>query len=120
MIKSFGILLGFQTAGNLFVLASGLPLPGNVAGMVFLTFFLVCNLISSEHVEPAAQLLVDNLAFLFVPAGVGIMSYFGVLAAEWLPLSLSIFVSLVAVLVVTGRIVELFGSGAADGASSND
>lgn len=120
VIRSFGILLGFQVAGNFFVLASGLPIPGNVAGMVFLTIFLVGNLISVEHVEPAAQFLVDNMAFLFVPAGVGIMSYFGVLAAEWLPLSLSIFVSLVAVLVVTGRVVELFGTDSTDGTNCND
>jgi len=120
MIRSFGILLFFQAAGNFLVAAAGLPLPGNVAGMVLLTGFLVFDIISLEHVEPAAQLLVDNLAFLFVPAGVGIMSYFGVLAEEWLPLSLSILVSLIAVLVVTGKIAELVGVDSGAGSAHDD
>lgn len=115
MIKAFGILLAFQAAGNLLAAVTGMPMPGNVAGMILLMIFLVMEIIAVEHVEPAAQLLVDNLAFLFVPAGVGIMSYFGVLAAEWLPLSLSIFVSLLAVLVVTGKLACLFRSGNTDG-----
>ncbi len=119
MIKAFGILLGFQAAGNILAVVTGMPIPGNVAGMMLLMFFLVAEIISVDHVEPAAQLLIDNLAFLFVPAGVGIMSYFEVLAAEWLPLSLSILVSLLAVLIVTGKLAGLLRPEKSDGACEN-
>jgi holin-like protein len=108
MIRAFAILLFFQFAGNLFVGLFSVMIPGNVLGMLMLTVLLGCGWLRVESVEPAAMLLTDNLAFLFVPAGVGIMSYFGVLAAEWLPISLSVVVSLVAVLVVTGKLCDVF------------
>lgn len=106
MIKALGILLGFQFIGTLIARSTGIPVPGNVVGMVLLAFVLTSGWLRVEHIEPGAKVLIDNLAFLFVPAGVGIMSYFEVLAAEWLPISLSIVVSLVIVLVVTGRACE--------------
>lgn len=120
MIKAIGILLGFQFIGTLLAKGSGLPIPGNVMGMVLLTVVLALGWLHVEHIEPGARLLVDNLAFLFVPAGVGIMSYFEVLAAEWLPISLSIIISLLVVLVVTGKVCELVvRSNKSNGADTN-
>jgi holin-like protein len=106
MIRAFGILVGFQFVGNAIVELTGIPIPGNVVGMVLLAFGLSLGWIRSSWVESAAQLLIDNLSFLFVPAGVGVMSYFGVISREWLAISLSIVGSLVLVLIVTGKSCE--------------
>ncbi len=107
MIVSFGILIGFHALGSALSVLAIPMIPGNVLGMVLLTVALATRLIRQHWIEPAADLLVDNLAFLFVPAGVGVMSYAGVIAREWLPLSVSVFVSLIVVLIVTGRIAQL-------------
>lgn len=107
MILSFGILIGFHALGSIASVLLVPMIPGNVIGMVLLTIALATRLVRQHQVEPAADLLVDNLAFLFVPAGVGVMSYAGVIAREWLPLSLSVLVSLIVVLVVTGRTAQL-------------
>jgi holin-like protein len=42
------------------------------------------------------------MALFFVPAGVGVMAYFGLIAREWLPIVVATIVSSVAVLAVTG------------------
>ncbi len=107
MVRAFGILLGFQALGSLIAGVTRLPVPGNVLGMVLLVAALMAGAIRVEWIESAADLLVDNLAFLFVPAGVGVMSYFDLIAREWLPISISIVVSLVLVLVVTGKGFEI-------------
>lgn len=107
MVRAFGILFGFQAIGALVAGLTGLPVPGNVLGMVLLVAALLAGAVRVEWIESAADVLVDNLAFLFVPAGVGIMSYFDLIAREWLPISISIVGSLIFVLVVTGKGCEI-------------
>ncbi len=107
MVRAFGILLGFQAIGALIAGTTTLPVPGNVVGMVLLVAALLAGVVRVEWIESAADLLVDNLAFLFVPAGVGIMSHFDLIAREWLPISISVVGSLVLVLVVTGKGCEI-------------
>lgn len=114
MVRAFGILLGFHVLGSIISGVTGLPVPGNVLGLVLLAAAMLLGWIRVAWIESVANLLVDNLAFLFVPAGVGVMSYFDLISRAWLPISISIVVSLVIVLVVTGKGCELaervFGS----------
>ncbi len=50
-------------------------------GMIFLFLFLVTGIIKLEKIEVAAKSLLDNLAFLFIPAGVGLMNSFGIISS---------------------------------------
>ncbi len=121
MIRSFGILVGFHAVGSIIAGVTGVPIPGNVLGLVLLAAAMLLGWIRVAWVESVADLLVDNLAFLFVPAGVGVMSYFDLISRAWLPISISIVLSLVLVLIVTGKGYELaermFGS---DGSGDDD
>lgn len=109
MVREFAILLGFQFLGTAISTGTGISIPGNVIGMLLLTMALAFGWIQLSMVERASQLLLENLSFLFVPAGVGIMSYFNILAAEWLSIGISITGSLILVLVITGKGCELTG-----------
>jgi holin-like protein len=79
-----------------------LPLPGSVVGMLMLAGALHLGWIRAEWVRPAAELLIRHMALLFVPAGVGVMTYGGLLRAEWLPIVAASAVSTIAVLAVVG------------------
>lgn len=103
MITGFGLLLLFHVLGIALQRLFSIPLPGNVLGMILLATALVSGLVRQTWIEEAADLLIDNLSFLFVPAGVGCMSFFHILPRQWFPLSVSIVASLVVVLVVTGK-----------------
>ena len=107
MIRAFGIIVGLRYLGTLVSVVTGVPIPGNVLGMLLLAVVLALGWVKIDWVEPAADLLVDNLAFLFVPAGVGVMSYFDLLSREWLPIGVSMTVSLLLVLIVTGKSCEV-------------
>ena len=48
-----------------------------------------------ESIGAAADALAKHLSLLFVPAGVGVMMYFGRLAGEWLPIATALLVSTV-------------------------
>lgn len=82
----FGLtsLLGCWLAGEALVHLLGIPLPGNVAGMLIL---LVISLFRREVEERTAQTgrsLLTHMALLFVPAGVGLMEHSALLAREGL------------------------------------
>ncbi len=96
------ILLAFLWMGNALASALRLPLPGSVAGMLMLAGALRLRWIPARAVEPAAELLIRNMALLFVPAGVGVMAYAGLLRREWLPIIAAGAASTVAVLLVVG------------------
>lgn len=102
LATGFAILLAFLFAGDWIADAARLPLPGSVVGMLMLAAALRLGWIPERAVQPAAELLIRNMALLFVPAGVGLMAYGGLLAREWLPIVAASVASTVAVLLVVG------------------
>ncbi|MDY0268173.1 CidA/LrgA family protein [Trichloromonas sp.] len=102
MVRGFAILLLLQLLGEVLSSSLALPVPGNVLGMGLLLLALNFKLVRPEWVEEAVNLLLSNLALFFVPAGVGVMVYFDLLAAEWLPIVVATFLSTFVVMAVTG------------------
>jgi holin-like protein len=102
LVLGFLILLAFLCAGNWIADAARLPVPGSVVGMLMLAASLRLGWIPERTVRPAAELLIRNMTLLFVPAGVGVMAYGGLLAREWLPIVVAGAASTVAVLLVVG------------------
>jgi holin-like protein len=98
----FAVLLAFLWIGDALARFARLPLPGSVAGMLLLAGALRIRWIPTALVEDAAHLLVRHMALLFVPAGVGVMAYGGLLRGEWLPIAAASAASTVAVLLVVG------------------
>ena len=86
-------LLLFQCAGELVSRLLGLPVPGPVVGMLLLFIALLARRRIPDSIGAAADALAKHLSLLFVPAGVGVMMYFGRLAGEWLPIAVALLVS---------------------------
>ncbi len=81
-------------------------IPGSVIGMVLLFFALHFNIIKMEQVEEVGTWLTDNMAVLFVPAGVGLLTQMDVLASVWWQLLIIMVVTVVVLLVVVGKVVQ--------------
>ena len=105
-LLGFLVLLAFLFAGNWIADAARLPLPGSVVGMLMLAAALRLRWIPERAVRSAAELLIRNMALLFVPAGVGVMAYAGLLRREWLPIVAAGAASTVAVLLVVGWVQQ--------------
>jgi holin-like protein len=104
MIRGLAILLVFQLVGETLAYTLSLPVPGPVVGMVLLMVALELRLPQRDGLRAASGGLLANLSLLFVPAGVGIVQHLPRLAAEWLPLAVSLVVSTLATLAVTGLV----------------
>lgn len=106
MIKGLFIIFFFLLLGDGICLAAKLPIPGNVIGMLLLTCALHFKLVQLSSVQKTAELLVANMAFLFIPPGVGIMLYFDLIRAELIPILASYLLSTYAVLVVVAKLQD--------------
>jgi len=93
-------LLLFQCAGEAVSHLLGLPVPGPVVGMLLLFVALRIRDSVPDSIGVAADALAKHLSLLFVPAGVGVMMYFGRLAGEWLPIVAALLISTIVAIAV--------------------
>ncbi len=102
MIGALALLLAFQLGGEVLAPLLGLPVPGPAIGLLLLFMALVLRGGVPADLGDVARGLLAYLALLFVPAGVGIISHLDRVAAEWLPLALTLIASTALTMVVTG------------------
>lgn len=100
------ILLAYLAAGNEIAALLRLPVPGSVLGMVMLAFTLRRKWLPERWVRPFAELLIRHMALLYIPPGVGVMVYFGLIRREWLPLVAAGVTGTVAVLLVVATLQQ--------------
>lgn len=87
MIEGLFQLLMCQLVGTLLSQALHLPIPGPVAGMLFLLAILTVRRSGVEApVMRAGGRILQDLPLLFIPAGVGLVTCLGLLRHQWLPI----------------------------------
>lgn len=106
IIPSLLIILLCQLVGVVVQKGSGLPIPAPVIGMTLLFIGLLIRGSLSEHMQHTALGLLRYLALLFIPAGVGVMQQFDVVAREWLPITMALLVSCALPIALTGVVMQ--------------
>ena len=110
MIRGFFILLAFQLVGEVAARGLALPAPGPVIGLALLVVALSLyqrwrpldeEALAESDLGRAARGLLAALPLLFVPAGVGVVQYMGLLREQGLALAAALVVSTVATLLAT-------------------
>ncbi|MDE7388335.1 MAG: CidA/LrgA family protein, partial [Muribaculaceae bacterium] len=86
---------------------TGVPVPSSIIGMVALAIALKVKLIRPMWVDSAADFLVRNLGFFFVPAGVGVMRCFGIISHQCLPILVATVGSTFIIIAITGWVHQL-------------
>lgn len=107
LIVGMSVLLGCQFIGELLVRALSLPVPGPVLGMVVLLVALMVNGRVPSALRTAGEGLLRYLTLLFVPAGVGIMSHFGLIGEDLGVLAVTLVVSTGLTLAVTAKVLDV-------------
>ncbi len=103
MILQLAIVFGFLAIGEIVVYFTGVPVPSSIIGMLLLAVALKIGVVKLRWVENAANFLLKNMGFFFVPAGVGLMNYFGLIGKQWLPIVGATVASTLIVLAFTGH-----------------
>lgn len=71
--------------------------PANVIGLLLLLLFLLCGIVKEEQVDTVSLFLMANMAFFFVPGGVGIIRYADLFLSQWWKFAILYLVTLVLV-----------------------
>jgi putative effector of murein hydrolase LrgA (UPF0299 family) len=101
MLAGFTWLLLCQLAGEVFVRALTLPIPGPVVGMLLLFVLLALSSPLPRIVGSAADTLLQNLSLLFVPAGTGVVQHLDLLGRSGLRIMAVVVITTVLSLSVT-------------------
>jgi holin-like protein len=101
MVKSIAILLGFQLLGEMVTRLGHLPVSGPICGMAALLVWLHLKGGVDGDLGKVCDTILANMPLLFVPVGVGAMSYAGLFASAWPAIGLAILVGAAATLLAT-------------------
>jgi holin-like protein len=105
-LGQLAVLTVIYLIGNQVVSFTGLPIPGNVVGVVLLYALLNLGLLRLDHVQDAADFLLRHLVFFFIPVAVDLMNWGSLFWNYGLMLALAIVASTVATYLGTGRLAQ--------------
>ena len=106
MLQTLGLLLGCQLLGEITVRFLGVAMPGPVLGLALLLLLLGAIPTLAKRLRPTTTVILANLSFLFVPAGVGVIGNLAVLTDNGLALLATLFLStLMSMLAAVGTFI---------------
>ncbi len=80
-----------------------LPIPASIYGLCLLEILLITKVIKLEQIKEVGLFLIEIMPLMFIPASVGIITYWGDFKELFLPITFVAIVSTVIVMVVSGR-----------------
>lgn len=105
-LLQFLLILAISFLGELIRRLVSLPIPPSVYGMVILFLALYFRLLKPAQIRETANFLLAIMPVMFIPAGVGLISSWGVLKPSLVPVVIVTLVSLVTVLGATGLVAQ--------------
>lgn len=107
-IKQFFWIFLFSLLGEIVsaLLSNFIAIPGSVIGMVLFFCALHFKWVRMDQVDEVGTWLTNNMGIFFVPAGVGLMAHFGILANTWWQLLVIMVVTTTLMIAFVGRIVQ--------------
>lgn len=106
-LKQFLIILAVSLMGEICKALLPLPIPASIYGMVFMFVFLLTGLIKLDQVRDAGKFLIEIMPVMFIPAGVGLMSSWGVLKSVLIPVSVITVITIFTVMAATGLVSQV-------------
>ena len=106
-LKQFLIILLISLIGEILKYIIPLPIPASIYGMVILFLCLLTGLIKLEDVKETGKFMIEIMPVMFIPAGVGLITSWGVLKPMSVPVCIITVVTLVTVMVATGKLSQI-------------
>lgn len=107
LLQQFGWILFYSVLGEFLSYLMPFAVPGSVIGMILLFLSLHFGLLKIEKVEAVGTWLTQNMAILFVPAAVGLMIHFELIASIWWQIAIISLISTSAVMIIVGKTIEI-------------
>ena len=105
-VRQFWIILLISAMGEALHVLIPLPVPASVYGLVLMLLCLVTGILKTSQIKEAAFFLIEIMPVMFIPAGVGLLTAWGILKPVCVPIILITVITTVVVMVVTGRVTQ--------------
>lgn len=100
------IILLVSFAGELLNYCLPLPIPASIYGIVILFCLLEFKVIPLRAVKETGDFLVSIMQLMFIPAAVGLLEAWDLIAPNWLPYILITLISTFVVMFFSGRVTQ--------------
>ena len=101
------LLAGIAWLMGWVVRATGLPVPGNILGIIVIFTLLCCGVFKERWFDTAAPFLQKHMMFFFVPLTVGLMDCYEIFLDNGLVLIVALLVSFFVPLALVGALGSL-------------
>lgn len=105
-MKQFGIILLISFVGEILEKWIPLPIPARIYGIILLFLCLKLNIIPHEAVHETGKFLIEIMPLMFIPAAVGLLETWDVIAPAWLEYVAVTVISTWVVMIVSGRVTQ--------------
>ena len=105
-MKQFGIILLISFVGEILEKWIPLPIPASIYGIILLFLCLKLNNIPHEAVHETGKFLIEIMPLMFIPAAVGLLETWDVIAPAWLEYVAVTVISTWVVMIVSGRVTQ--------------
>lgn len=105
-LKQFTIILFISFCGELLHYFIPLPVPASIYGLLLMLLALCTKVVKLDSVKATGRFLVEIMPVMFIPAAVGLLESWGILAPIWLPVISITVASTVLVMAVSGLVAQ--------------
>lgn len=105
-IKQFGIILLITFIGEIFHALLPIPVPAGIYGIVLLFVGLQTGIVPLAEVKDASKFLIQIMPLMFIPAAVGLIDTWEILAPSWWQFLVVTVVTTAVVMVVSGLVTQ--------------
>lgn len=114
VLLQLALILGICYIGDLIHELTGIPIPGNILGMLILLLLLCLKIVKLEQIKEVSDFFLRRLAFFFLPPAIGLMLVGDDVKSQW-PLLLILCIAITIVtMAATGWTVQLLNKKSKD------
>ena len=105
-VRQFLIILVISFIGELLRYYIPLKIPASIYGLVLLFAALELRIIKLVSIRETSRFLIEIMPLMFVPAGGGLLSSWGVLKPVCVPIMVIVLISTIIVMAVSGKVTQ--------------
>lgn len=106
VLKQIAVIFGICLLGQMAAELIPVPFPGSVMSMVFLFIIFMLNWIKPKTLSEVNGFLLENMAFFFIPSGVGIITQYDIIKNSVVQILIICVVSTVVTFAATAYTVK--------------
>ena len=106
VLRQFLIIMIISLLGEILNRILPFPVPASVYGLVLMLTALMTGLIRVPQVKEASVILIELMPVMFIPAAVGLLETWDVIAPVWLEYVAVTVLSTWIVMIISGKVTQ--------------